>query len=292
MEIYEILACFLIYSFLGWCVEVIYHVVRCGKVINRGYLNGPVCPIYGFGMLAVLICLQPLGENRFFYFLGGMLLATLIELIGGWGLYHFFHQRWWDYSDEPFNLGGYICLRFSIAWGLGIVLIMDMVHPLVLGFVGMIPRLIGIAAMIVLYAGYAADCAVTTATVLKMKKQLEHLEQIAAAMREISDALTQKLGSGTMEVERVLDEGRQRAVQEKSRMEERAEAAKDRFASRLKNTREELESRYCELQELHDETRRKLQEHKWLGSGRILSAFPDLTKHRMLHENKKKDGKD
>ena len=107
-SLYQVFAYFLIYSCLGWCLEVIYAAVTTGKLINRGFLNGPVCPIYGFGMVIVLFALTPLSHSLLLLYLGGVILPSVLELVGGWALYKLYHTRWWDYSDYPFNIGGYI----------------------------------------------------------------------------------------------------------------------------------------------------------------------------------------
>lgn len=86
-SLYQIFAYFLIYSCLGWCLEVIYAAVTTGKLINRGFLNGPVCPIYGFGMVIVLFALTPLSHNLLLLYLGGVILPSALELVGGWALY-------------------------------------------------------------------------------------------------------------------------------------------------------------------------------------------------------------
>ena len=93
-RLYYILAYFLLYSFLGWCLEVAFHAVTMGKIVNRGFLNGPLCPIYGFGMTAVILTLRPVEDNLFLLFTGGTVFATLIELIGGFVLLKLFHMRW------------------------------------------------------------------------------------------------------------------------------------------------------------------------------------------------------
>ena len=118
-SLYQTLAYFLIYSCLGWCLEVVYAAVTTGKLVNRGFLNGPVCPIYGFGMIIVLYALTPLVDNTLLLYLGGVILPSVLELVGGWALYKLYRTRWWDYSDYPFNIGGYICLEFCLLWGVG-----------------------------------------------------------------------------------------------------------------------------------------------------------------------------
>ncbi len=108
---------FFIYAFIGWVVEVSYHAVTKGKFINRGFLAGPYCPIYGFGAISVIYFLTDIAEkNKLVLFLGSMLIATLIEFVAGFLLEKIFHERWWDYSDRKLNIGGYICLEFSAIW--------------------------------------------------------------------------------------------------------------------------------------------------------------------------------
>ena len=82
-SLYHILAFFLIYSCLGWCVEVVYAAATTGQLVNRGFLNGPVCPIYGFGMILVLFFLTPLEDDLLLLYLGGVILPSALELVGG-----------------------------------------------------------------------------------------------------------------------------------------------------------------------------------------------------------------
>ena len=107
--LYRLLWIFFIYAFLGWCTEVSYAALVTGTFVNRGFLNGPVCPIYGFGVVIVLTCLTPLAGSLPLLFLGSVVLTSALEWLTGFALEKLFHQRWWDYSDEPFNLSGYIC---------------------------------------------------------------------------------------------------------------------------------------------------------------------------------------
>ena len=101
---YPLLWLFFIYAFLGWCTEVSYAALKSGRFVNRGFLNGPVCPVYGFGMVIVLWVLEPLRGNLLLLFLGSVALTSLLEWLTGFALERLFHQRWWDYSQEPFNL--------------------------------------------------------------------------------------------------------------------------------------------------------------------------------------------
>ena len=142
-DFYYVALLFFIYSFLGWCVEVAFVAITARKVENRGFLNGPVCPIYGCGMLGVLAALTPYRDNFILLFIGGFIICTAVELFGGWVLDKIFHMRWWDYTKNKFNIGGYVCLRFSIMWGLGVVAVMKLVHPPIFALVRRLPKIAG-----------------------------------------------------------------------------------------------------------------------------------------------------
>ena len=207
-SLYQIFAYFLVYSCIGWCLEVVYAAVSTGQLVNRGFLNGPVCPIYGFGMIIVLFLLTPLQHSLLLLYIGGVILPSTLELAGGWALYKLYHTRWWDYSDYPFNIGGYICLEFSLLWGVGTLIVMKMVHPVIAGLIEMIPPLVGLILMILLYAVYAADTIVTAFAASDLARDLDALEKVADSMHAVSDAMTELLGTNAMAVDQKMDESR------------------------------------------------------------------------------------
>ena len=207
-SLYQVFAYFLIYSCLGWCLEVIYAAVTTGQLINRGFLNGPVCPIYGFGMVIVLFALTPLSRSLLLLYLGGVILPSALELVGGWALYKLYHTRWWDYSDYPFNIGGYICLEFSLLWGVGTLIVMKLVHPIIANAVALIPPLVGLILMFLLYAIYAADTIATAFAASDLARDLDALEKVADSMHAVSDAMTELLGTNAMAMDQKMDESR------------------------------------------------------------------------------------
>ena len=115
---FQILWYFYIYGFLGWCSEVAFAAVAHGKFVNRGFVNGPICSIYGFGVMSVLLVLGPLKSSLWLLFGGSVLFTSAIEYLTGWVLEKVFHDKWWDYSKRPLNIKGYVCLEFSVLWGL------------------------------------------------------------------------------------------------------------------------------------------------------------------------------
>ena len=108
MYIYFVVLYFFIYGFLGWCTEVAYAAVKEGKFVNRGFLNGPICPIYGIGVSTVIHFLQPVADQWILLYILSTILVTLLEGATGFLLEKLFHHRWWDYSEIPLNIGGYV----------------------------------------------------------------------------------------------------------------------------------------------------------------------------------------
>ena len=207
-SLYQTLAYFLIYSCLGWCLEVIYAAVTTGKLVNRGFLNGPVCPIYGFGMVIVLYALTPLVDNTLLLYLGGVILPSALELVGGWALYKLYRTRWWDYSDYPFNIGGYICLEFCLLWGVGTLVVMRIVHPIIAGLVAMVPTLVGVILICILYAVYATDVVATAIAASTLADTLDTMEKLGDSIHAVSDAMTELLGTTAMTADQKMDESR------------------------------------------------------------------------------------
>lgn len=183
-----------------------------GKLVNRGFLNGPVCPIYGFGMVLVLAILTPVRQSTLALFFGGMLLASALELVGGWALKKIFHTTWWDYSDQPFNLGGYICLKFSLAWGVCIVAVMRGIQPLVFRVVTALESTPGRALAVVAAVGLLCDIVVTVQGLARLDHDLGAISDVARLLRDGSDAVSEKLGTAALKVDAEVDERRPAAA--------------------------------------------------------------------------------
>ena len=279
LSLYEIVWFFMLYSFLGWVIEVVYHAVSKGVIVNRGFLNGPVCPIYGFGMVGVFLLLNSLfpegayGMHGGLLFVFGLALATVIELFGGWALDKLFHARWWDYSKEPFNLNGYICPKFSLYWGFIIVFAVRIFHPfLARNTVEIWPKSIGWPVAIILAVVYMADVVVTVMIVNGLNKELEQLDQIQASMRVVSNDLTDKLGNGSLKTVQRMQEGRVKAELAQSDLRDRAEEAREMIESK----KEEISDRLKALKEKRDALYRRISQNSVFGPRRLIKAFPDL----------------
>ena len=119
---------FMLYSMLGWVWETALCSITQGHFINRGFLNGPYCPIYGAGALVDIICLGWL-HNPLLLFLTGAILACALEYATSYAMEYYFHARWWDYSTKRFNLNGRICLEGALVFGLFAVALILFIQP-------------------------------------------------------------------------------------------------------------------------------------------------------------------
>ena len=130
--VYRLIIYFSFYSFVGWLYESTLYTITHKKLINRGFLNGPCCPIYGFGAVIDWLCLGRL-SNPVAIFFAGMALCCSLEYFTSWFLEKVFHARWWDYSQRKFNIKGRICLLGAFVFGTMSVIVVKIVHPFVSG---------------------------------------------------------------------------------------------------------------------------------------------------------------
>lgn len=183
------LAMFFIYSFVGWIVEVVYYGITEGKFINRGFLCGPICPVYGLGFYLGIWLFEQWKSNFFIIFFGTASAATVVELIAGVLLYHIFHLRWWDYSEYKLNVRGYICLRFTIYWGIACSLGLYVLHPAVKKLIGLVPQM-GIYVILGIFILLlVADLVVSITSVIGLSKRIRNLEKLNENMHFFSDRI-------------------------------------------------------------------------------------------------------
>ncbi len=277
--LYHALWVFFIYAFLGWCTEVSYAATKTGKFVNRGFLNGPWCPIYGFGVVIVLAFLEPLKNNLFVLFLGSVVLTSALEWLTGFLLEKLFAQRWWDYSNEPFNLSGYICLRFSLAWGFACLFVVKLLHPTVLLLIRLIPHLVGLILLGILGVVMAIDLAATVSAIAKLNRRLALIDEMAGRIREASNDFGEDLA------ERVLDAAEKGADwrDDLEELSDRLSQRREAFSDDLDELKDDFQAR---LEARRAQNRRQLQEWKdsiqalmdkeSFGQKRLLKAFPSL----------------
>lgn len=157
---------FLAYSFLGWVAETVVAAVLTRRFVNRGVFGGPVCCVYGFAALGITLFLPELRGSWFFLIVGSAIVSTIVEWLAGRILEKLGRRKWWDYSHKRFNLDGYICLQYSVLWGVLGALGLRFGNPLLLALYGLLPQPAAQIALWVVLALLALDCLSATLGIL------------------------------------------------------------------------------------------------------------------------------
>lgn len=226
-------AMFFIYAFIGWIVEVCFYGLQEGKFVNRGFLNGPLCPVYGIGFFGVILLLTPFTDSLPLLFFGSLIITTAIEFLAGFILFHIFKLRWWDYSEFKFNVGGYICLRFSIYWGLACTVGMKVLQPLTMFILNKTPDIIQIVILTVLSVLLIIDLIATIAAINGAKQKLSLIMDASTEIRVVSDKIGSSIydvvdKTSTLAAPTVEAYSSYKKLYEKHREEEKALAKKNR----------------------------------------------------------------
>ena len=199
-SLYQMALMFCFWAFIGWCIEVCYMTIETGEYQNRGFLSMPICPIYGFGVLMIAVFSRPIADRPLLLFVISLVLCTALELAVGLGMEKLFNTRWWDYSHEKFNYRGYICPKVSILWGLGCVLVIKVVQPLVETVVNHIPFKVGIIFIAIMAVLIAIDLTASLCAVANLNKRLKQIDDISALMLKGSIKIGEKLANETNEI--------------------------------------------------------------------------------------------
>lgn len=179
------------YSFLGWLYESIIRSAGERRLVNSGFLNGPVCPVYGFGALAAIFALYQRTNNVWTLFFAGMLLTCIIEYITAVLLEKLFDAKWWDYSNDRFNIQGRISLRGGVVFGILSVLLIKYIHPFISGLFAQLPNWMLVASASILFFVMMLDLFITVRKLLLLNGQLK---EIQSAMNHFVEQYTKKTG--------------------------------------------------------------------------------------------------
>lgn len=204
-SLYQMFLMFCFWSFVGWAIEVIDMTYETGEYQNRGFLNMPICPIEGMGVIMVTVFFRPISNTIIPLFIACTILCTAFELFVGWGMEKLFHARWWDYSHMKFNYKGYICLRNSIFFGGGCVIVIRWIQPMVEKAIDAIPVKVGMAIVIIMAVLIAVDTVVSLMAVKKLNERFRRIDEISKLMLSGSVKVGMKLASGTLKVKSNVD---------------------------------------------------------------------------------------
>ena len=238
------------YSIIGWCGEMVYCSICQRKLCEkRGFLNGPLCPIYGHGALVVLLCLHGGCKNPLLTFLLGAVLTSLVEYITSFAMEKLFHMRWWDYSQYKFHLNGRVCLLNSTLFGLASVFLCHFANPPISAWLaGLLASGAAVPLSLILLAVYLTDIVLSVRGAIQLGGRL-------ARLHAIYGELSEKLESMTAEARQTVH----------TKLEERG----GELTARLEAVRQEAQQKL-----------RTLYDRQSLFERRLLRSFPTM---RSIH---------
>ena len=181
---------FMLYSFFGWVIEMIVCTIADKKVVNRGFLIGPYCPIYGCGCLLIILLLRKYYNDGLVLFIMSVLLCSVLEYFTSYIMEKLFNARWWDYSDRKFNINGRICLETLVLFGILGLLLVYIINPFFTGLIDMMNNIVLIVVASVILVMYVVDICVSLKVISGFKKvartiKKDNTEEITKKVREI-----------------------------------------------------------------------------------------------------------
>lgn len=268
---YQWILFFFCYCFFGWIFESTYVSLKSRRFVNRGFLRLPMLPLYGTGAVMMLFVSLPVKDNLVMVYFSGVIAATILEYVTGWGMEKLFKMRYWDYSYQKFNVKGYICLSSSIAWGFLTIFLTEVIHKpierMVLGMDStlelMVVAAIGIAftADTIESTRAALDLGRALEAMTRMKADLEELQvQLALLKSELRDQTEQRVAMAQEETALRIAELRGEAA---ARMSGLKGAGALRMAEATVSLASELKAELrMRLDEMKDSTAERLESMK------------------------------
>lgn len=184
---------FMIYSFIGWLIEICCVALETKKVINRGFLIGPYCPIYGFGAIMMTIFLRNYTDDIFGIFLKSVFICAILEYVTSYIMEKLFKTRWWDYSNNKFNINGRVCLETLVLFGIGGCVIMKATNPVLFFAYDAIPNIILLIVAVIFFIIFLTDVIISFNIINNFKKNFitikkDSTEEVNNRVREVLDS--------------------------------------------------------------------------------------------------------
>lgn len=233
---YQWLLFFFIYCFIGWIIESTYVSVRSLHFVNRGFLRLPLLPLYGSGAIIMLWLSLPVQGNLFLVFLFGMLGASALEYVTGYAMERLFKMKYWDYSNNPFNLNGYICLTNSIAWGFLTLLLTEVIHRPLEWLVLRLNVTVCIILVIIVGIIFVTDAIHSTKEALDLGRILETMTKLKSELDEVQVQISLLKAETAQKVSDIKTETIQMATSLKDGTKVKISSLKAETASALKES--------------------------------------------------------
>ena len=256
---------FVFYSFVGWCMEVIVTLCTTKKLVNRGFLIGPLCPIYGFGCLLIITLLHKYLNDPIILFVMAVVLCSILEYFTSYLMEKLFKARWWDYSNKKFNVNGRICLDNLVAFGALGLLVMYVINPFITNLIGNFSfnllKIVSLVLLVILLVDMTVSFKVISSfkNVAKSVKK-DSTEEITKKVRELlivkgglykrlvsafnfeasEKLLRERITKVTKKIKTGVDKAKQKIDVEKAKKKEQAEKIKLEYRIKQEKLKEML----------------------------------------------------
>lgn len=257
---------FYAYCFLGWCFESTVVSVQQRRFVNRGFLRGPMLPIYGFGATILLHVSLPLYNKPIALFLASMLAATLFEYVVGVVMEKLFRVKYWDYSTHRFQFQGRICLQSSLCWGFLGLILARVIHPPIEKLAVLLPFGLLAALVALLTAAFASDVLVSVRAALDLAKLLEELDGLRQQGAELRQALSETamvhLTNLSYRVDEVRGEVSERLDDVREQVSDKLEDMREQMGDAAENTKVRLTNLSYRVDEARGEMSERIDDVK------------------------------
>ena len=233
---------FYIYCFFGWIIESTYVSVCTGNWVNRGFMRGPVIPIYGTGAVIVLFAVIPFRTSPILVFIVGTVAASILEFVTGFVMERIYKVRYWDYSDKPFNLCGYICLFNSLCWGVLSILLIYLVHSWIEKGVLFLNELVLLSIDSGISSLFIVDLFNSSTTAVELKRMLANSQKLKDDLMNIHNKMIE-FNTAIANGKEKMDELKQMSLQELyiSARDNMSNIASDKDSPELQNLKNKLD---------------------------------------------------
>ncbi len=233
---------FYIYCFFGWIIESIYVSVCTGNWVNRGFMRGPVIPIYGTGAIIILFAVIPFRTSLILVFILGTVAASILEFVTGFVMERIYKVRYWDYSDKPFNLCGYICLFNSLCWGVLSILLIYLVHSWVEKGVLFLNDMVLLSIDSGISSLFIVDLFNSSTTAVELKRMLANSQKLKDDLMNIHNKMIE-FNTAIANGKEKMDELKQMSLQELyiSARDNMSNIASDKDSPELQNLKNKLD---------------------------------------------------
>ena len=277
---YHWLTFFYIYCFCGWVFESTYVSLKQHHFVNRGFLRLPMLPLYGTGAVMMLWVSLPVKNNLFLVYCSGVVAATLLEYVTGYVMERLFKVRYWDYSNQKFNLHGYICLTSSIAWGFLTIFMTEVIHKPIEHFVLNLPPALEWCLLGAVSGCFVMDTIQSTKEALSLAKALESVAKLRAELEEMQVQLALLKAETAQNIENAKKELRVAVA-------ENVEAGKEKAAARREALEEAVAAHKETVAARRDELAETAVAHKAALAARISSLNKKMADTARLLNSKK-----